>query len=185
MVTGKKVDIGIELRVIPLVCNACMKKSPEEPVVIVYIEELMWTELEAQPVAAIVRKLKGNTEALHMDKVEMTDELCTLEFIKKQHKKMDLIKQYIQVLSHHNFHHTALPSIILPLYLCCCLHIPKPCLFRPSISSELPLILIHTDYLTAKPFHSCVSALLSPPSMSCQSLLSPYQCPDWSIILPS
>jgi hypothetical protein len=32
-----------------------------------------------------VKKLKGTPEALRVDKVEMMDEACVLEFIKKRH----------------------------------------------------------------------------------------------------
>jgi hypothetical protein len=31
-----------------------------------------------------------------VDQVKMTDEVCALEFVKKQHKKVDLIHPYIQ-----------------------------------------------------------------------------------------
>jgi hypothetical protein len=70
------------------------------PVSKIFTEKSSWAELEGQPIAevhdAIVKKLKSTPEALRVDEVEMTDEACALEFVKKRHKKVDLIRPYIQ-----------------------------------------------------------------------------------------
>jgi hypothetical protein len=75
------------------------EKGREAPVVKIFSEKLSWAELEGQPISkvhdTIVKKLKGTPEALGVDEVEMTDEVCVLEFVKKRHKKIDLIRPYI------------------------------------------------------------------------------------------
>jgi hypothetical protein len=76
------------------------EKVRETPAVRTFSEKSSWAELEGQPISkvhdAIVKKLKGTPEALRVDEVEMMDEACVLEFVKKWHKKVDLIRPYIQ-----------------------------------------------------------------------------------------